>query len=514
MSISFEYLAEPKLQFGSYFEHEDTKTGLAHYGPFGKCIAGLHPPAIKLGFIGTRETIAGARERVQECETEIESENKKIIRGKTPTASESLFAAGLLEEAAGEQEPVVRLYKILNRDFVGFSASSPFTCSFQLNDRWEKALQPHEINAILERPDKQARIWGLVEVIEDRVRTLAQNKPSPDIIILALTPEMVEQAHAVQISGNFYLNLRRAIKARSMRWGIPLQLVQRSTILGNKSGRRAGPLQEKASRAWNFCTALYYKADGVPWRPTSLQPDTCFIGISFYVAQDIDEKVTMRASVAQAFDYLGQGLVLRGDPFNWDEDTQGRSPHMPREAARALMRRTLEEYTKARRTPPARVVVHKTSRYWGSDHGDYDELAGLSAGIQEVFPRCEMEFVAVAQTGLRLFREGMYPPLRGTYFSVNDELHFLYTMGFVPYLETFPGSYVPEPWQLIEHHGGTGPKELFKEMLELTKMNVNNCSFADGSPITISFAHRVGEIMKHLPAGSEQWMQTGYKFYM
>ena len=162
----------------------------------------------------------------------------------------------------------------------------------------------------LEHTDKQARIWGLVDLIEDNIRTLAQNKPSPDIIILALTPEMVEQAHAVQVSGNFYLNLRRAIKARSMRWGIPLQLVQRSTILGKKYGRRAGPLQEKASRAWNFCTALYYKADGVPWRPTSLQPDTCYIGISFYVAVDIDEKVTMRASVAQAFDYLGQGLVL------------------------------------------------------------------------------------------------------------------------------------------------------------------------------------------------------------
>lgn len=29
MTISAEYLEEPKLQFGDYFEHEDTKTGLA-----------------------------------------------------------------------------------------------------------------------------------------------------------------------------------------------------------------------------------------------------------------------------------------------------------------------------------------------------------------------------------------------------------------------------------------------------------------------------------------------------
>ena len=70
MSIRIEYLAEPKLQFGQYFEHEDTKTGLAEFGPFGKNVEGLHPSEVKLGFVGTRETIAGAREWVEECGSE------------------------------------------------------------------------------------------------------------------------------------------------------------------------------------------------------------------------------------------------------------------------------------------------------------------------------------------------------------------------------------------------------------------------------------------------------------
>ena len=64
--LEIEYLPEPKLQFGSFFEHEDSKTGLAEFGPFGKNVAGLHPSAIKLGFIGTRETVAGAREWIEE----------------------------------------------------------------------------------------------------------------------------------------------------------------------------------------------------------------------------------------------------------------------------------------------------------------------------------------------------------------------------------------------------------------------------------------------------------------
>ena len=45
------------------------------------------------------------------------------------------------------------------------------------------------------------------------------------------------------------------------------------------------------------------------------------------MTQDIDEKLTMRSSVAQAFDFLGQGLVLTSEAFEWDEEQIGRSPH-------------------------------------------------------------------------------------------------------------------------------------------------------------------------------------------
>jgi hypothetical protein len=157
-------------------------------------------------------------------------------------------------------------------------------------------------------------------------------------------------------------------------------------------------------------------------------------------------------------------------------------------------------------------VIHKPSRYWGSDHGEWNELEGFQEGIREVFPRIEIDLVALAQDGNKLFREGRYPPLRGTYFRIGDDEHFLYTMGYIPYLATYPGSYVPDPWHIVEHHGGSSKKDLLREVLELTKMNVNNCSFADGTPITLSFSHMVGEIMKHVPEGEK--LQTGYKFYM
>ena len=203
---------------------------------------------------------------------------------------------------------------------------------------------------------------------------------------------------------------------------------------------------------------------------------------------------------------------MRGDPFEWDEEKEGRSPHMTKDGARNLIRATLEEYIRVKGSTPKRVVVHKSSRFWGSDHGDFNELEGFQEGIQSVFSKIEYDLVTLGQVGVKLFREGAYPPLRGTYFRIGDDHHYLYTMGFIPYLATYPGSYVPDPWHIVEHHGGSSKKDLFREVLELTKMNVNNCSFADGTPITLSFAEKVGEIMKHIPEG--EVLQTGYKFYM
>ena len=70
----------------------------------------------------------------------------------------------------------------------------------------------------------------------------------------------------------------------------------------------------------------------------------------------------------------------------------------------------------------------------------------------------------------------MPPPISDFRFCIGDDHHYLYTMGFIPYLATYPGSYVPDPWYIVEHYGGSSKKDLLREVLELTKMNVNNCS--------------------------------------
>jgi hypothetical protein len=55
-------------------------------------------------------------------------------------------------------------------------------------------------------------------------------------------------------------------------------------------------------------------------------------------------------------------------------------------------------------------------------------------------------------------------------------------------------------------------RELAAELLALTKMNVNNAAFSDGTPITLAFSRMVSEILKQV--GPEMPVRSEYSFYM
>jgi len=81
------------------------------------------------------------------------------------------------------------------------------------------------------------------------------------------------------------------MQAASMK---PIQLVLPMTYQENvrrKKRRKkteTRKLQDPATRAWNFHTALYYKAGGAPWRLIRAEADLtcCFVGVSFYKTLD------------------------------------------------------------------------------------------------------------------------------------------------------------------------------------------------------------------------------------
>ncbi|QRE77385.1 hypothetical protein [Methylobacterium aquaticum] len=157
-------------------------------------------------------------------------------------------------------------------------------------------------------------------------------------------------------------------------------------------------------------------------------------------------------------------------------------------------------------------MVHKSSRFWGSEHGAYNELEGFYAGIEAVNRDASIDLVALDQTKIRLSRKGQYPPVRGTFAMIEGTYPLIYTHGFTPYFDTYLGVHVPEPWTILEKHGDSGFRELATEVLALTKMNVNNASFSDGVPITLAFSRMVSDVLKHV--GPEMPVRAEYKFYM
>lgn len=110
------------------------------------------------------------------------------------------------------------------------------------------------------------------------------------------------------------------------------------------------------------------------------------MGISFH-RHIGEERTAIHSSLAQLFSNRSEGLVLKGRKFQWEiRNTHGH--------------------------PPARVVIHKTSTYWP------DELTGFKEGLKSVG---DYDLVTVTKRGVRLFREGEYPPLRGTHAQIAEK---------------------------------------------------------------------------------------------
>ena len=120
------------------------------------------------------------------------------------------------------------------------------------------------------------------------------------------------------------------------------------------------------------------------------------------------------------------------------------------------------------------------------------ESATSTAGVST------LDCVTVHDTDIRLFRQGLYPPHRGTMVSLSKTEHLLYTRGSVEYYQTYPGLYVPQPLKITTEHAEGSPTMIAEEILALTKMNWNNTQFDGKYPITLHCARRVGSILKYL----------------
>lgn len=492
------------MTFGDSKHYIDPKKGLLAYGPclYENRNAISYP--IRLGVIGSKETIELTQQWIDRCQ------------GKIPGKDDN---------------------SLLFQDFPGFTKI--FGCRLRIIDECVEILTRDETKRILDIIEFGSRVKNAAQLFIDKLSNLVAREPRPHVVICALPQEIVDTC-ATRTRGYFQTriklterekrimdkikehrktgqatlfpvededievttevsNLRRLIKAEAMRMGIATQLVRPRTM--KIESTKDASLQDEATRAWNFSVAIYYKAEGYPWKLADMQSGTCYVGISFY-KDPSDSETKMRSSIAQVFTHTGEGLVLRGSRAVIDESTK--SPHLSENGAYQLMTDVLNEYQKQMRQLPTRLVVHKTSRYKA------DELSGLGRASERIQLK---DFVAIETRGIKFMRQrGIYPPIRGTVIQIGKADYILFTKGWIPYFETYPGLRVPTPIEVVEHIGDTPIETTCQEIFALTKMNWNSADFCIRRPTTLEYASEVGKILAYVP--EEVIPRPEYRFYM
>jgi hypothetical protein len=396
--------------------------------------------------------------------------------------------------------------KALRPPFPGMTQQL-FGTSLELSDAATRAISRHELSKALAKSDPLPHI---VEAFMDHARDLAGKSglhvlvvaPPAEVFALGDTPrtrtpdppidELQEPAPEQEPSPPSTLNFHDLFKAQALDLQLPCQLSRPDTY-GSISIGRGRRLQDKATTAWNFHTALYYKAGGVPWRLARQAAvlTTCYVGVSFFRSVAGDKLMT---SVAQVFDERGEGLIVQGGSASYDKDD--RSPHSSRQDAQELLANGLATYRREHKTMPARVVMHKTS-YFNADEREGFKRAAEDEKLEV------LDLVSVRRSGARVLRAGDSPMVRGTAMLFDDKSGIVYLKGTVPYFQVYPGAYIPRALEFVRADGETGASDLAHELVGLSKLNFNNTQFDSGDPITVRAARRVGDILKHVPSGKK-----------
>lgn len=481
--MKLRYIEEPSLQFGTD-QHICPKNGIYSFNPFD--ISQVRPEKITIGIVGKGESVDKILAWLETCKNHIAGKESK-------TPHPNLFM-----------------------NFCGFNKEVGFKCELTYDDTYIRKLNNSDIEEIIKKKGSlEDTINDISLMYLNEIKFLSKNK-KPDVIICALTENFMkhiqtakpkatdDEEETTPLETDFdeeevslkEQNFRRNLKAKAMQFNVPIQ------ILRDRIAKPTSEMQDPATIAWNFFTALYYKASGTPWAliRKDAAETTCYAGISFFKSRD---KSTTQTSIAQIFNELGKGVILRGEEIILKKND--RTPHLEGQQAYNLLKQSLQEYYEAVKIFPKRLVLHKTSNF------NDDEIYGFTQAARELHIN-QVDLVSIQASDLRLYRQGNYPPMRGTHFSMTDKNHILYTRGSVPYYETYPGRYIPRAIEIKLAAYDESPNVICDEILALTKMNWNNTQFDRQMPITIECARNVGEILKYLGPNDE--MQLKYSFYM
>ncbi|WP_156465037.1 hypothetical protein [Mesorhizobium sp. Root552] len=480
--------SEPRLRFGYDQTLEDPKDGLLLFGPPEA------PLGVQYGVIGTPEGI-------QQFESWCAKIQKTVPRDEKVGSSVTFPGFETVFRWPWPSAPRVKLEVHPDKLARTVKLSDPHQRVFDTVDLFANPIQ-----RFVKEEDPRVSLWFVV--IPEEVWKLCRPQSTLSrregiqaehhlsharaIEILA-APDLFEETNLAAEKHLYENHFHNQLKAKLLACEAVTQIVRQTTIAPqeflNARGKPLRKLQDDATIAWNLTTAIYYKAGAKPWTLSDIREGVCYIGLVFKRTNNPHDR-NEACCGAQMFLHTGEGIVFKGAVGAWGSDKIGEF-HLSQEKAADIVRRSIDSYITWHGKPPAEVFIHGRTRFSSTEIEGFRSAvpAGTKiTGIQITRPN-----------DLKLFSEGRRPILRGLALPMDDRNAFLWTLGYIPKLKTYPGREVPSPLKVRIVFGETKINQVLADILALTKINFNACLFGDGLPVTLRFADDIGEILTAIP---------------
>jgi hypothetical protein len=494
-------LDEPRLYFGHKQSLAHPKDGLSLFGPYTQTAG-----SVRYGVIGT------------EAGLEFFGKWAANINKFLPAYEGSRF----------RRRRNAVYGKLAHQFFPGFEATFGITWNHKPecrcvvpDDLLATAFQVHELHTRIARvvkiyskrlikanyeSENKPELWfvvvskqleGLCRPLSEPPKDYLEGTRAQDASQLGLfvnADEADSFAEEYQDALKFKPDFHNQLKARLLKHQIITQVLQQET-LDACCRSPDNPMRDKedpATIAWNLSTSIFYKTRRKPWILADPRPGVCYIGIVFKRLNKTQGDKNACCG-AQMFLEDGNGMVFKGALGPWYSEDR-RECHLDQNEARKLLQRAIKSYADDHgKHPPQEIFIH------GSAHFDENEWAGFVEAAQKAGTKVTGIRIRRVYGGLRLFTRGKGAVMRCASLIHSDKKAFLFTAGFVPRLNTYPGWNVPNPLDVEICNGEADIKTVLQDILRLSKLNYNSCKFADGYPITLKFAGKVGDILTTLP---------------
>jgi hypothetical protein len=481
--LSTIFIKEPKLIFGNQNECEESKGGLYLFGPYGKYSSGEATPIVAdVGIIGTSKSISDT--------TNFFAFIRKPIHANS--------VGGI--------------------HFPGLGIEGKLHFDVQFDEQWQEPITAADIRECSELDLREDRIDFFLDLLEKKIKSI-HSKHTATLVICALPIEMIrllkspeQEGYRItithrrfekkgitsqQLKGDY--DLHNIIKVFGLKYEMPTQLMLPHTL----DVAKTKGVQDLATRAWNVTMALYYKSKGIPWKIAQLETGTCYAGISFYRELDKDGTPSMKASITHLFLHTGECLVLTGEPFKWEESRT--SPRLTEAQAKKIRDQIVTAFKNTHNQEPARLVIHKKTLFTD------EEKRGFLQGKDDTVKQTDL--LTIQSSSIDWYRKGKWPIVRNTVIKAPGPEYFIFTLGFIQEMHTFPKPGIPIPIRVQPSNLDSTETKMCQEILSLSKLNWNNTDFSDQFPVTLSVSDAISEILSEARARSII-PSDQYKYYM